>query len=717
MGFCRIAAAGVIYVDAGAAAGGDGSSWQYAYRSVRSALMAAAAGDVIRVAGGLYRPPVPPDQAPVTFEVPSGVAVYGGYAGLGWPDPNLRDCDAHATVLSGPDPNLLPPGYPVAGNDYSYVVTAVGVDHNTVLDGLTISAGYGYDRYEKPCGGIYAESSQLRVANCVIAGNSARNGAGIRIVGGGPVLKNCILARNEAVANGAAVHNANSSPEIINCTLSRNVAGGQCGGVFSDFSTARIVNCIIWANTDSFGAGMARQVQGGDTVVRYSCVQDWPEDHGRGNIDAEPLFADAAAGDFHLRSEGGRFRRRRSNESYPQAWFWVIDDVSSPCIDAGDPLHAADAEPAPNGGRVNMGAWGNTPQASRSTMHVDGDTNWDRKVNLVDFGILARQWLELMPWRLPAHPNAYKHSAVADGFDQSSIVYHVAVGGNDANDGLSRQSAFANIQRGVDAAQDGDTVVVWPGVYQVWAIEYQGKAITVKSASDAAVLESPWYRAFDFVYGETRDSVLSNFVIRNCQVAVYVGDSSPTLRQLTIVENDFAIDVYGDSDPLVTGCIIWDNNAADVSLLDDGISRCEIRYSCMNGSQQGPGNIDADPLFADPDAGDYHLLSGRGRYLPVPADGQMTGHLWIIDEFSSPCIDAGDPGENPCLEPFPNGGRVNMGAYGATRSASGSVEKIISDFNCDGATDMLDLQSITNNWLGPYKGQGSGPQQQSYYKP
>ena len=45
---------------------------------------------------------------------------------------------------------------------------------------------------------------------------------------------------------------------------------------------------------------------------------------------------------------------------------WVTDDVTSPCIDAGDPASDYANEPAPNGGRINLGCYGNTAEASKS---------------------------------------------------------------------------------------------------------------------------------------------------------------------------------------------------------------------------------------------------------------------------------------------------------------------------------------------------------------
>ena len=72
-----------------------------------------------------------------------------------------------------------------------------------------------------------------------------------------------------------------------------------------------------------------------------------------------------------------------------------------------------------------------------------------------------------------------------------------------------------------------------------------------------------------------------------------------------------------------------------------------------------------DPLFADPDNGDFHLKSQDGRYDPAT-------QTWILDEVTSLCIDAGDPNSPLGDEPEPNGGRINMGAYGGTCDASKS---------------------------------------------
>jgi chitinase len=42
----------------------------------------------------------------------------------------------------------------------------------------------------------------------------------------------------------------------------------------------------------------------------------------------------------------------------------------------------------------------------------------------------------------------------------------------------------------------------------------------------------------------------------------------------------------------------------------------------------------------------------------------------VLDKVSSPCLDAGDPNSDYSDEPIPNGGRINLGAYGGTAYAS-----------------------------------------------
>src|SRR5206468_2104976 len=97
---------------------------------------------------------------------------------------------------------------------------------------------------------------------------------------------------------------------------------------------------------------------GSTIAVTYSDSQQaWA---GTGNLSQDPLFANPAAGDYHEKSTGGRW----DPAAQGGAGAFVVDAVTSPAIDAGDPTSAYSQETAPNGGRINMGVYGNTAQAS-----------------------------------------------------------------------------------------------------------------------------------------------------------------------------------------------------------------------------------------------------------------------------------------------------------------------------------------------------------------
>jgi hypothetical protein len=84
-----------------------------------------------------------------------------------------------------------------------------------------------------------------------------------------------------------------------------------------------VTNSIVYFNGGT-------QIVNSTGAVTYSDIQgSYP---GAGNIDVDPLFADAAGGDYHLKSQAGRW--------HPGSESWITDDLSSPCIDAGDPASA-----------------------------------------------------------------------------------------------------------------------------------------------------------------------------------------------------------------------------------------------------------------------------------------------------------------------------------------------------------------------------------------
>ena len=235
-----------------------------------------------------------------------------------------------------------------------------------------------------------SQSSPILI-NCTFNGNLGGQGGGMRNQGSATLI-GCIFVRNSAKFYGGGMSNTNQSdPILTNCTFSGNSAPNgnalSCNSLEQKYpSNLQLTNCILWD-----GGNEIWNNDNSVITITYSDVEGgWP---GEGNINIYPYFADPNNGDFHLKSQAGRWD--------PNKQSWVQDDVTSPCIDAGDISSPIGFEPFPNGNRVNMGAYGGRAQASKSyfgspvcTTIVAGDINGDCTVDFKDFTIMLSHWLE-----------------------------------------------------------------------------------------------------------------------------------------------------------------------------------------------------------------------------------------------------------------------------------------------------------------------------------
>ncbi len=194
----------------------DGTSWATAYTNLLAARNAASSGDQVRVAQGMYRF----GDRTASFQLKSGVALYGGYAGNTAIDPSARDSSQFPTILSGDI------GIPGDNSDNTYhVVTASGVNSSAVLDGFTIEDGNATDS----------------------------SGGGIMITNASPTIRNCTFIGNHAESisrgtRGGAAYSLNSSPTFQGCTFTDNSATGG-GAVYDDSSTATFEGCTFLGNS------------------------------------------------------------------------------------------------------------------------------------------------------------------------------------------------------------------------------------------------------------------------------------------------------------------------------------------------------------------------------------------------------------------------------------------------------------------------------------
>jgi len=296
--------AGTIYVNDDASGDNNGTSWTDAYTDLQSALTAAISGDTIWVASGTYKPTSGMSRSS-SFSMKNGVAIYGGFAGYEDPcsfDLASRDFDINETILSGDI------GTQDVNTDNCYqVVRNISADANAILEGFTITGGNANGAYPDNSGGGMRNSNQSSptIINCTFSGNSASYGGGMSNLQSSPTVTNCTFILNSAINSGGGMINYNqSSPTIINCTFSGNSAS-YGGGMYNDFySSPTVTNCILWNDTpdDIYNIVSTPTVTYSDVKGGYS---------GTGNINADPCFIDANAGDLRLKP-------------------------NSPCIDAGN---------------------------------------------------------------------------------------------------------------------------------------------------------------------------------------------------------------------------------------------------------------------------------------------------------------------------------------------------------------------------------------------
>jgi len=416
-----------------AAEDGGGIYCSYSSPLINSCILSTNTGH--RKGGAMYNRSSSPDLRDCTF---SGNSGYGGaiYSYRG--KPTLTNC----RLINNSSTSW-------GGAMFNNACSVILVD--CVLTGNTASEGGGMMNYTWR---YTDEPSFPTFIRCQFVGNTAypSQGGAVFNYDCHPTFVQCLFSKNRAYKSGGAVHNHTSngafteclfydnrtntdggaihawnesSPIISNCTFVGNRAAKTGGAVSSQrWSNPVLTNCILVDNRASMGNAISvlRYVwdrvytseiavswsnieRGYDGVyVESECNLSWEY----GNMDIDPLFAhpgywDANGtpddanddfwiqGDCHLKSQAGRYE--------PNNCTWATDDISSPCIDAGDPISAIGYEPFPNGGRINMGAYGGTAEASKSYFGqppcgtiVAGDINGDCKVDAKDFALLARPW-------------------------------------------------------------------------------------------------------------------------------------------------------------------------------------------------------------------------------------------------------------------------------------------------------------------------------------
>jgi hypothetical protein len=336
------------------------ADWSTAATNIQNAVDASTNGDLILVTNGVYQ---------------TGGRVAGGMT-------NRLAVTKAVTVqsINGPAMTVIQ-GYQVPGTtNGTNAVRCVFLTNNAVLIGFTVTNGATYPFFgggtipQTVGGGVFCNSSNSIVSNCVIVGNSAADaGGGVgngtindsvimansSDTGGGvcsddivTTLNNCLVVSNYASDEGGGVF----ACRMNNCLITGNIAGFRGGGAVDiGYLQDTWNNCTIVGNSATYGGGAVNGTLNNcivyynngtnsnyyapapfpPIILNYCCTTPLPS--GPGNITNEPAFVNLAGGDFHLQS-------------------------SSPCINSGNNAFVSitndlDGNARIAGGTVDIGAY------------------------------------------------------------------------------------------------------------------------------------------------------------------------------------------------------------------------------------------------------------------------------------------------------------------------------------------------------------------------
>jgi hypothetical protein len=226
------------------------TNWITAATNIQDAVDAAVVGDEIVVTNGVYGT--------------GGGRIYGGATNR-----VVMDKPVLVRSVNGPEATFI---------DGLGAMRCVYLTNNAALVGFTVTNRWS-SQYLSPFvgigygGGVFCESTNVFLTNCVIVGNlSWAGGAGGGVYQG--TLYDCTLTGNSvSIVFGEGAGGGAYGSTLYNCTLTGNWSAGAAGGAYG----STLYNCTLIGNYSVGGGG-----GGADRSTLYGCTLSGNKAIGRG---------------------------------------------------------------------------------------------------------------------------------------------------------------------------------------------------------------------------------------------------------------------------------------------------------------------------------------------------------------------------------------------------------------------------------------------------
>ena len=567
------------------------------YMTIEEAIDAASDGDMVLVADGTY-------------------------TGTGNKELTWDGTEKHIVVKSANGPENCIIDLENSGRAFSFVSgsgdNSIWITAADVIDGFTIrngnSSSYGGAIY---CYYGYQNDVSPTIRNCIFENNTSNYGGAIYIDGGSSLITNCVFDSNSANYGGAIYLGSaggDTEPLIQQCTFTGNSTdqhwNGQGGAIYlTNVSTNE--DCRIWNNTFDgnsapnggaiYFSTSSPEVSGNlfinntgstNASALYIYNYDGPTISNctiANNVGTEAVYCHGFNGTVEpvfintiIWGSDSSFGFQDTSQANP---------IISYCnLESGFPITGTDG-----GSNISADPFFCNPDNGDYTL------------------------VENSPC-IAAGSNESNIGAFGIGCDEpfAGPIWHVSQDGSDSTGSGSMELPFRTIQYAITSVDTGDTVIVHQGTY-VENVNFNGKSIVLASnwlfTNDSTAIDSTIIDGnnngpvVNISSGEDTTTALIGFTIRNGNgVAsgnykmgggLYIGGSSPSIRRVTIENNEANGDDGG------RGGGIYISDSSDVSLIRSTIrgnhsqwgggiyaknSRLVIRFTTLiNDSASGSG--------------------------------------------------------------------------------------------------------------------------------